>query len=770
MSRLKSIDPVTIMIAILALSAILAGVVMIPPQSAPLDAPPTGFSGERALRYTDTMLAEDLPHYTGSDQQFLVRDRILREFELMGYEPALHDGFSHIFFERFSFAQNIVVTLPGEPGGKTIILTGHYDSVRASPTSLCDANGVGAIMEIARTLKQLGPNRHTIIFLLTDAEETGLQGAYAFRDDYPDIIANTIAVLSVDRIAPGVAAGISYRGPQSGWIESAFVANDPRPICSSSAASYTDRLPQLGGDSAVFFDLDIPGLHFGGYGRFYYHMPLENSQILEPNHLQEFGDKILGATIALANETETYDRDYKLVYGGFAGLFYFSWPESWNPLLVGIMGLLTAAMVVLMIRQSSLAPKTLLLGFALWSMMAALLAGTGFLFNTYGQTITGSRELFPANYKTLLCAVWAAPLLICLLCGFFLRRFSTRWPVVAGGAAGLVLAATALTIWLPGATYLAVAPGIGLTSTYVVALASKRNRTILGWIDVAACFVAGVLVFQMLVMVHESAGTSNFLLPVAVFAIPLTFVLPWCAGRGRQYLFWTTTTALFVAVMLFTTAASPTYHDDHPTEMNILYVQDTDSDAAWWSAPHVEERTRGFMRSLGLRDVQSIDRPYADWLSRWHFSRDSYPGFVSEAINTPVKPPKCEILAYDTRVDTVRVTMRLSSPRGADEVGLLLPPGTKRTHIEINGIKGSYSGTGADLWREYEIFAQGLGEVVVTFEFIADQPLETWIFDSDPGLPAHASELLNARPPWATKRHRGDRWMVFKRITLTEAE
>jgi hypothetical protein len=104
---------------------------------------------------------------------------------------------------------NLVATLPGtDPGpeGRTLVVSGHYDSratnpldaTSAAPGADDDASGTAAVLELARVMSQY-KFRATIVFLAVAGEEQGLngsthwaQGAKARRADIEAMLDNDI--------------------------------------------------------------------------------------------------------------------------------------------------------------------------------------------------------------------------------------------------------------------------------------------------------------------------------------------------------------------------------------------------------------------------------------------------------------------------------------------------------------------------------------------------------------------------------------------------
>lgn len=119
---------------------------------------------------------------------------------------------------RRSTSQNVVADV--RPGAGRVLLVGaHLDSVHAGPGINDNGTGVAAVLEIARALRRLAPDR-PVRFAFWGAEEFGLFGssAYAATAD-PDEIAG---YLNFDMLGsrPRQRLRAVYAGPFAGrWLD-----------------------------------------------------------------------------------------------------------------------------------------------------------------------------------------------------------------------------------------------------------------------------------------------------------------------------------------------------------------------------------------------------------------------------------------------------------------------------------------------------------------------------------------------------------------------
>ena len=128
---------------LLALFAALIAAVVIawageqPPRPAPLDAPATAFSAERAM--VDVVAIGSVPHAIGSPANHAARERLMRRMTALGLNPEVHPGDGAFLRDRGgqTFAagghvENLVGVLPGrDRAAPAIALMAHYDIVPA---------------------------------------------------------------------------------------------------------------------------------------------------------------------------------------------------------------------------------------------------------------------------------------------------------------------------------------------------------------------------------------------------------------------------------------------------------------------------------------------------------------------------------------------------------------------------------------------------------------------------------------------------------------
>ena len=158
-----------------------------PPAAVPSSAPLTEFSSGRAMQHLNVISQKT--HPPGTAEHAAVRDYIVKEAAAMGLTPEIQktaqslDRPSHTFG---AVVENVVVKIPGtRGGGKSVLMSAHYDTVPHSTGASDNGTGVATLLETMRNLRSAQPLANDITFLFTDGEEIGLLGAMAFVEKHP---------------------------------------------------------------------------------------------------------------------------------------------------------------------------------------------------------------------------------------------------------------------------------------------------------------------------------------------------------------------------------------------------------------------------------------------------------------------------------------------------------------------------------------------------------------------------------------------------------
>jgi hypothetical protein len=146
------------------------------------------------------------------------------------------------------------------------------------------------------------------------------------------------------------------------------------------------------------------------------------------------------------------------------------------------------------------------------------------------------------------------------------------------------------------------------------------------------------------------------------------------------------------------------------------------------------------------------------------------PAFVAPLPSLGLPHPTLELLREEAGLDgRRRLTLRLSSPRGAPEIGLAfagaVPPGSIRVQgqpLAPPYLRGRSSDNGISL---VSFEAAPLEGVVVELTLPAGGT-DAFVLDRSPGLPASAQTIAAQRPATLVPAHGGDTTVLYRRVIL----
>jgi len=199
--------------------------------------------------------------YSLSSTVLQARDYIVNRFTAMGLEVQLH-------FFRNGYGENVIATLPGEPGGDVVLCGAHYDSIPSSgaaPGADDNGSGTSAVLELARIFTSSGLRfQHTVRFIAWCGEEQGLLGSAAYADELRRNGSDIIAYLNADMLGwtiPGTRPTLAMKsGSATQWLNELAiewaqqyvpeVGNGYSTSCCSDFKSFYDR----GFDAIGYFE------------------------------------------------------------------------------------------------------------------------------------------------------------------------------------------------------------------------------------------------------------------------------------------------------------------------------------------------------------------------------------------------------------------------------------------------------------------------------------------------------------------------------------
>ena len=564
-------------LSLLAISVlVLLGVLRSYSSPAPIDAaaPDVVFSAIRAEAILRDLLREKRPHVVGSPANALVRDRIVAEFEAAGYAPELQSRFHcNPVFGGCAPVQNIIATKPGLSGKHAVLLTAHYDSVWAGPGAADDGAGTAAVLEIARMAADFPPFENDVIFLISDAEESGLVGAHAFAEHHP-LFRKVKAVINLEARGVTGPSAMFETGTGNRSVIRMLSKGVERPVGTSLVYEMYRRMPN-DTDYSVYKQQGVLGLNFAfAQGVALYHSVLDDPDHLDLGSLQHHGDNAWGMLKALG------ERNLNTIYhredAGYIDLFatrLIHYPVSISGGLALFLGVWVMLAIGLAFRREFRYRQLRWGLLAIPLMLVALVIGGYLLSWPLGRW----PELHPLEHPSPWVGRLTLFLMLGLVCYATLKLFSGRvsacaWMILAWALVfllGLVLASR-----LPAAVHIAVLPQFMFALGSLVDLVRKKSpapllvASVLGF--GAAAFVS-FYHFLMLDVVMNFDRAHIKVLPLWLMALTaMPMLLAFVKNRD---LTWQPARWLLVAVLsgCLVHLFLPGFTPDRPRDMTLMY-------------------------------------------------------------------------------------------------------------------------------------------------------------------------------------------------------
>jgi Peptidase family M28 len=511
--------------------AIAGAVAYAPP--APLDAQASRdqFSAIRAQVFLKDLVGDGIPHPMGNPHHDVVRDRILRHFRELGYQPEVQtcDGLStRNAFGRSPFSpQNIVVLRPGTSTGQAVMVAAHYDSVPMGPGASDDGVGVATILEIARIMRALPANRNDVIFLISDGEEMGLLGAEGFARTHP--LAKKVRV-AINLEARGTSGRslMFQTSDENAWLIGLYARQISRPTTSSLYHEVYKRLPN-DTDFTVFSAHGMQGYNFAFIKNVKnYHTANDSFENADLGSLQHHGDNAWQLLRVLADADLEQHRPGKAIYTDVLGTFMIWWPADLN---LGLAIILLAATVsaALIARYRSLCLKFRNRQLLFMPALLALGAGVGWILQQLPALGNLRADGWVERPVPFLVVFWLVPMLAVIASFRFTPLAGTdMWSAWAGtwgwwNVIGIVLSWT-----VPGMSYLFLLPGAIAAFAGVIAALLPRptcpTRLLLA--NATGAIAAGMFWLPMQTLLYDAIGFTLALIYPIMATFLATTMLP----------------------------------------------------------------------------------------------------------------------------------------------------------------------------------------------------------------------------------------------------
>ena len=688
------------------------------------------------------LVGDEAPRRPGSAEHQRFRERLVDELSRLTLATDLEQGVACSPDGSCAQLTNVIAELPGTLLGPAVLLAAHYDSVAAGPGVSDNAAGVACALEVARAL-QSSPRRNPVLLLFDDGEEAGLLGAELFMAS--GRARSVGAVVNLEARGTSGASFLFETSRDNVWLVRRAVSRMPRPVTSSVFSFVYDRLPN-DTDLTVFKRAGLPGLNlafFGSAAR--YHTPQDSLANLSRASLQHHGDNALALVRSLANEDLSDAPAGDAVFFDLAGLTVVWWPKGLTPLLA-LLGLALVRAAVVR-RGGRLLPRVkLLLPFL--APLAGLLAGA---LVWQALRVAGALPVsFIVRPLPAILAVAAAAVAAALP----VLAVESRW---TGSPAELweriwtssALLGLALAVTVPEVTFLLVVPTLAAGISRLV-----LPEPISAWVPFT---LLGLLILPLALRMPEALGPVG--LPIVAFALGVTLAslpLQTEPGATRRPVALLAGLCLAASVAALLAPASTPRDPEHGSM--VAAEGEGESGAALIIRPE-SGRLPGSVAQAANFERRTMALPWAQ----------PAPAFVAPLPPLGLTSPTLELLGEEIVPDGRRLTLRLASPRGAPEVGIVLAEAVAAGWIRVQGqpLAPPYLRRGRSSSGITQIsFDAAPPEGVVVELTLPAKRLDAFILDRSPGLPASAQAIAASRPANLSPANGGDATVLYRRVSL----
>lgn len=547
--------------------------------------PMSTFSAKRALKIVAEMSQK--PHYIGSENHNSVADYVMQELKNLGLEPETQEGYTLTEWGNLTKSRNIVTTIKGSGGEKSLLLLSHYDSAPHSKShgAADDASGVATILEGVRAfLHSKTAHKNDIVILFTDAEELGLNGAALFVKQHQ--LAKNVGV-AINFEARG-SSGPSFMLMEVNKGNAEMVRHFSEakvgfPACNSLMYSIYKMLPN-DTDLTVFRENGkIQGFNFAFIDdHFNYHTGQDDLKHLNPASLAHQGTYLMPLMKHLSNvDLSTLDSTDDSVYFNVPYGFV-DYPFSLNFPLFIVAILLFCGLVFIGFGKRVLNGKDIGKGFLLFLsclVVTGLVAFLGWktLLAVYPQ-YADIQQGFTYNGHDYIAAFILMAMGIALL---FYRKSVPEMQTMNYAVAPIffwILINGAIAWFLPGAAFFIV-PTLAALIGFAYFIITQKTSLFL---NILLSIPAMVLIVPFLITLPVGLGLKMLFAAVILFILTFGLMLPvfgTFSVKGR----WAAVMMITSIGFLVNAHLHSGYEKGKAKPNSLVYYYDAEKDKAFWT-------------------------------------------------------------------------------------------------------------------------------------------------------------------------------------------
>ena len=385
----------------------------------------------------------------------------------------------------------------------------------------------------------------------------------------------------------------------------------------------------------------------------------------------------------------------------------------------------------------------------------------GMYRSAYEQRVWTETGVVISDYYRLgLVLLATAAVLGCY--GVALRRLRA-WDLAVAALSWWAAASVVVSLTVPGASFLftwpLVAAGLALiAATWLGEEAASTYRGVL--VALAGAAPGIVLLSSATYLLLLSAGLKQVVTVLAVWLMAGLLVLP-LAAVWRALRFWLPA-ALVVAgaLVLFAVGSAVAFDSQHPKFTSVYYRASASEAPVWQVIDPVDVWTRQFMRT----------RLRAPFLASYFPQLGSEQTLIGAAPRVPLPAPRIRVLSDSVNGDRRTVRLRLSSPRRAPELSLLVHTVVGKLTASVDGEPLAGADTtildGSTVRWAFDYYAPPPRGVEVTLAFQAGPSVLLRAVDFSYGIPSQLAGRYEARPAGMLASRIGDGTLAESRLRL----
>ncbi|MCA1579642.1 MAG: M20/M25/M40 family metallo-hydrolase [Acidobacteria bacterium] len=740
------------------------------------DAAASEFSAARAMRHAQVI--GRTPHPIGSIEHAKTREYIQAELTALGVSPQVQTTTVVSPVSPASgpgrrvqagTVHNVIGRLNGTGAGTAVMIMAHYDSAQTSSGASDNGASVAAMLETLRALKATPALKNDLIFLFTDAEETGLLGARAFVSEHP-WARDVAAVLNFEARGTTGPSLMFETSNENGWLIKQLAQSAPKTVASSLFTEIYKRLPNST-DLGVFKEAGYSGLNFAYTDGFaHYHTLSDNVENLDQRSLQHHGSYALMLSQALGNADLNRTKAPNHVYFSVPGLFLIHYSETWVRPVAAIVQLLLVGVLWLGLRKKHLTISGMILGFfavfgtgiaasVVVTIVNLIVRNVHSEYRLILQGTTYNNELYVLSFVSFTVAVVLA------LHNVFRKRIWTA-NLMAGGLIWCAIL-MGVTSWLvPGVSYLFTWPLLfSLLALGIVFAISTPNTVPAKHLPlfVIAAVPAIALLVPIIYLLSLGLSLSLFRAVLVLIVLVLVLMLPLLEFVARSNK-WVLPSIALVAGIIFAVQGHRTTHftKNDPKPTDVFYALNADNNTAVWASANVADEWTSQFFPEG-----SETSPIPDYVP---FPRAFLHSSAPKVdLAPPVISPVTDVFENGVR----RINLNIRSQRQAPILSFSIESDTELTAATINGrqtatltgaspaqaagpsfgpmSQGGPGGPGGQMARPrwgFSYYAPPEQGIDVALETKSHEPIRVRVVEQSYGLPDSLLQSLRPRPDY----------------------